>query len=224
MRAYLASALTSLTESERRHTDRASDTVAQVCLSIGVSLYEPRAATDPVHHPDVPDWVVYSLDRERIASSDIVLFLSNHASTGSGQELVIAQQYLIPIFVLAETGRRVSRMVTGMPGVVEFLQYESLTSLAEILRARLRELVDSEWRTRLNVAAHYDMGLGRRIRSRRTTLGLSRAELAARLSPAVSEQDVEQWEAASDFELNPSLVMLRTLAGALEVPVDSLTL
>ena len=61
--AYLACALTGLNADQRQLMFHLSDTVASVCEGLGITLYEPRKNTDPVHHSSVEDAEVFRVDR-----------------------------------------------------------------------------------------------------------------------------------------------------------------
>jgi hypothetical protein len=58
--AYLACALTGLSECERSVIFGISDVVSEICKENCISLYEPRKRTDPVHHADVAAQDVYA--------------------------------------------------------------------------------------------------------------------------------------------------------------------
>ena len=104
LNAYLASALTGLSDEERQRVFAVSDLAASVCEDLAIEVYEPRKSTDPVRHPDVLSEDVFEQDRERVLNSDLVIHIADYASTGAGEELDFALAALIPI-VLISRGR-----------------------------------------------------------------------------------------------------------------------
>src|SRR5712691_5126684 len=64
--AYLASALTCLSDNERGVIFGISDLVSKVCKENGIDLYEPRKRTDPLLHADVSASDVYAWDKHSV--------------------------------------------------------------------------------------------------------------------------------------------------------------
>src|ERR1044072_1932479 len=116
LEAYLACALTGLSSEQRQFVIHLSDTVAEVCRQLGINLYEPRKKTDPVHNPEVEDNEVFRIDKERVSGSELLIHLCHFPSTGAGEELIIANDALVPIILISHENNRVSRMITGIPG------------------------------------------------------------------------------------------------------------
>ena len=86
LRAYLATALTLLPDSEREGTFALGRRLQSLCEEYGVVLYLPFDHTDPLAHADVPNAVVYERDRKQVITSDFILMLCTSASYGAGQE------------------------------------------------------------------------------------------------------------------------------------------
>ncbi len=89
LNAYLASALTSLTSAQMNHLIALSETVASVCAELEIDLYEPRKVTDPVNHPQVPPEDVFTMDRERVHNSDLVVHFADYPRGCRQSESVI---------------------------------------------------------------------------------------------------------------------------------------
>ncbi len=222
--AYLACALTGLDESQRQLIFALSDMVAQVCESIDIQLYEPRKKTDPVHHTDVPDSEVFKIDRERVLRSDLLIYLAHFPSTGAGEELDFAYNSLVPMVVVSHANSRVSRMVSGIPGLVVSVTYAE----PEEFRARLREELTALRPLlvqRKLAFGDYDVNIvGDRIRRLRERQGLTRDDLATATVGRVplSSEMLKQIEESTDRHGNPSLVQLREIATALKTTVADL--
>ena len=223
--AYLAGALTSLSPEERKEIDLTSNAISATCRKAGFELYEPRNITDPVHHPGIADSAVFHQDRMRVADSTVVILIADFPSLGAGQELLIAQQYLVPVIVAVHVDRPLSRMVSGMPGVVRLVKYRTLSDLQEQLQVGLfdvRTLKKDRPDIRSTMAR--SNAFGENVSRLRAERGWSRAELANRVNGGgvVHENDIEQWENSSDLDNNPSLALTSSLAAALGVSAASL--
>lgn len=221
LNAYLACALTGLDEAQRQHVFLLSHMVQRTCVDYAIELYEPRNVTDPVHNAEVPDWQVWHTDRERVVGSDLLIHLAHFPSTGSGEELSFAFDAMVPIVVVSHSKNKVSRMVTGIPGVVLSVAYaepEDLTAqLSQVLR-RIRPLLVQ----RKIAFQGYDVNIvGERIRQLRESRQLTREAISAASSARypISVELIRAWETSTDRHSNMSLMHLRELAVLLNVTV-----
>jgi transcriptional regulator with XRE-family HTH domain len=222
--AYLASALTGLTEEQRQLVFQLSDTVALICEDLGIDLYEPRKKTDPVHHADVVDSDVFHIDRERVQSSDLLIHLAHFPSTGAGEELSFAFEALVPIVVVSHSAVRVSRMVTGIPNLIVVITYDEPEELRSVLRERLAEIRPLLVQRKL-AFADYDVNIvGERIRQLRMAQGMTREDVAAatRRRAEISVDLLTRLEESTDRIANPTLLHLRELADVLKTSVVDL--
>lgn len=221
--AYLASALTGLTEDNRNDVDTMSDAVARVCRRCDIDLYEPRKVTDPVHDVAVPDVEVFRLDRQRVLRADLLIYLAHYPSTGAGEELIFAHSGMVPIVTVAHRTTTVSRMVTGIPGTIQ-VRHRDMDELEKNLDEKLRELRPSLVRRREAFRSHREPTMGERIRRIRQSRQMTHGELAKamRVAGSVSAEQLAQWESDSDLVNSLTLVHLRELAAALDVKVAEL--
>ena len=215
LNAYLACALTGLEADQRSLIFQISDAIALICEKHGIDLYEPRKSTDPVHHSTIPDNEVFRKDRERVLSSDLLVFLSHYPSTGAGQELDFAYSAMLPIIIISRSSDRVSRMVTGIPTLSVHIQYDD----PEDLRARFDACLDSikpivEER-KLAFSEYRQNIVGQRIRSLREQLGLTRADVASTIE-TLTVEGLKRLEESTDDLSNPSLAQLRRIAVVLK--------
>ncbi|MCX4882314.1 MULTISPECIES: helix-turn-helix domain-containing protein [unclassified Streptomyces] len=222
--AYLASALTGLDADERKYLFEISDTVADVCARNNVRLYEPRKVTDPVHHTSVPDVEVFRTDRHRVINSDFLIYLAHHPSTGAGQELVFAQEAIIPIVVVAHIDTRISRMVTGIPSPLALVRYDSISRLEEQLNLEIAELRPKLLQRRTALAQLEQHRVGARIKELRELRNMTRRQVAesTRIPGAFSADQLRDWEQNSDRVNNLSLTYLQEIASALSVSIKDL--
>jgi transcriptional regulator with XRE-family HTH domain len=221
LQAYLASALTGLNHEQRQLVFQLSDVISTICNDLDIELYEPRKKTDPVHHAAISSAEVFRLDRERVLESDLVIHLCHYASTGSGEELDFATNALVPVVLVSHSENRVSRMVTGIPGLKVEVQYTEPEELRVELRDRLLELRPILEERKLAFSNLHVNIVGNRIRSLREELRLTRADVAARI-PVLTVDTLTQIEESVDSTSNPSLVQLRQIATVLSTTVADL--
>lgn len=220
LRAYLASALTGLTEGQRKTVFDISDRVNQICLEVNIELYEPRKKTDPVHNPEVSDANVFKMDHDRVVTADIVIHLCHYPGTGAGEELGFAYASLVPIVLLAPGDQRVSRMITGIPSYKLEIRYENPEDLDVLLAKRLLEIRPYLEERRVAREQHEVNIVGERVRDLRLKAGMSLEDLAKRVGLTV--ESIEHLEENVDATSNPSLTHLRALAAALKTTVAEL--
>ena len=222
LNAYLATALTTLTPEQRERVDAVSDIADSVCQDLGIELYQPKTATDPVHHPEVSSEEVFNLDKQRVLSSDLVIHVADFASTGSGEELDFALNALIPIVLIAHGESKVSRMVTGIPGFKLMVKYHDLDELNHQLLDALIEIRPVIEERKL-IFSDFDRNLvGNKVRVLREDLRLTREAVASQSENLLSQERITQIEGNLDSVSNPSLLELRYLATILKTTVADL--
>jgi transcriptional regulator with XRE-family HTH domain len=221
LNAYLASALTGLSESERRVMFGISDLVSQVCKESGIDLYEPRKRTDPLQHADVSAPDVYAWDKHSVLQSDLLVHLCHHPSTGAGEELEFAQAALLPIILIYPADLKISRMVLGIPSLVIQIAYKTI----EDLQAQLTEVLFGFrplFEERKLALSRYDVNVvGEKVRELRGKSGVTRADIA-NVSKHLTEEVIKNIEEKTDRESNPSLIQLREIATVLKTTVSEL--
>jgi transcriptional regulator with XRE-family HTH domain len=219
--AYLASALTGLSEDQRRVVFGISDLISDVCEQNGISLYQPRKKTDPLLHAAVSPSEVYEWDKQTVLSSDLLIHLCHHPSTGAGEELEFAHAALLPILLVYPADLKVSRMVLGIPSLVIHVAYNNIedlhAQLSDIL-FNFRPLLEERKLT----LARYDVNIvGEKVRELRERLGLTRSDVA-NSSKHFTEQILKNIEEKTDRDSNPSLIQLREIATILKTTVSEL--
>lgn len=219
--AYLACALTGLTQEQKQFMIHLSDTVANVCKNVGINLYEPRKKTDPVHNSNIQDDEVFRIDREKVASSDLLIHLCHFPSTGSGEELIIASDALVPIVLISHEDNRVSRMITGIPGFKVRITYTEPEEMRRDLLNCLSDIMPILEERKLAFSSYDANIVGNRIRELREAQGLTREEVAEKV-PLLSIHQLRQIEESTDKISNPTLVQLRQIATVLKVTVSEL--
>lgn len=91
--------------------------IGEVCTLIGASPYIPHQLTDPIIHSYLSPEDVYTRDREQVINANLVIAYVGIPSLGVGQEVEIARENSVPIILIFESDKTVSKMVLGNPGV-----------------------------------------------------------------------------------------------------------
>lgn len=219
--AYLACALTGLTEDQRQMVFHVSDIVATVCESLGINLYEPRKKTDPVHNAEVEDTEVFRIDRERVLNSDLLVHLCYYPSTGAGEELAFAYDALVPIILIFHDNTRVSRMITGIPGFKLKISYTEPEDMRRELRDCLIKVRPILEERKMAFSSYNSNIVGNRIRSLREGQGLTREDVANKIQ-YLTIDTLRLIEESMDKTSNLSLLQLREIATVLNTTVAEL--
>jgi hypothetical protein len=222
--AYLATALTGLSETNRVRVFEISDAVAKACRRVNIELYEPRNSTDPVHHTHISDSDVFRFDRQKVSAADLLLYVADFPSTGAGQELIIAGNSMVPIVAVAHESLKVSRMVTGMPGDFTLLRYSSINGIELFLVEKLHGMRPALERRKKALVGYGENRIGATLERIRRSRDMTYEDVAAafRIPNAVTAQQIEQCEKAPDLQNNLSVFFLRELAAALDVSIADL--
>ena len=222
LEGYLASGLTGLSARDRAQLIRVSEVIRTVCQGLEIDLFQPRLATDPVDHPEIPAEKVFADDRERVLSSDLVIHVADYPSTGSGEELDLASGALVPIVIVAHGSVRVSRMILGIPALKLTLTYTGLDDLQHELRERLTEIRPILEERKL-VFSEFDKNMvGNKVRKSREDSLLTREDVAKHSGEVLTSERIRDIESNIDKVSNPTLLELRTLATVLKTTVADL--
>lgn len=124
MRIFFAGPLTDLKDPET--TKAFYRRLADVAKSNGYDYFWAFLnGTDPVLNPDVLPADVYQADIKQLSLSDIMVAYMGEPSTGTGIEIEYAHRHHIPVYILYEKGRRISRMLRGCPAVKKEIIFTS---------------------------------------------------------------------------------------------------
>lgn len=132
MKAYISGALTGVSDIEQIKCFY--EKIAEICRDFGLEVYVPHLHSDPVKHPNITPSQVYEMDRKRVAESSLMVAYLGVPSLGTGSELEICQCEHVPVIVLYEKGRPVSRMARGNPAIIEEIIFENYQDAYKQLR------------------------------------------------------------------------------------------
>ena len=124
---YISGALTALADGARARVFY--ELLAEIVTDRGMRPYLPHQATDPLATPDLDPRTVYEIDRARVTRSDLVIAYAGAPSFDVGIEVEIAREHGIPVILVAERERTVSRILLGSPAVVDVVRFTELAGL-----------------------------------------------------------------------------------------------
>ncbi|HEY9605106.1 MAG TPA: XRE family transcriptional regulator [Allocoleopsis sp.] len=113
------------------------EAIGLLCKDIGFQAYVPHLATDPTNNPDVSPRQVFETDKYQVSQSDLVIAYLGVPSFGVGMELAYAEINKIPLILLYERGKNISRFPRGIPTVISEIQFSSYEEALARLRSTL---------------------------------------------------------------------------------------
>ena len=136
-RVYISGALTGIENPAA--TKSFYETIGLLCEQIGLQAYVPHIKTDPINNPDVSPRQVFETDKAQISKSDLVIAYLGYPSFGVGMELAYADTNSIPLILLYEKGKAISRFPRGIPTVYAEIQFSDCEDAIDRLRSVLEQ-------------------------------------------------------------------------------------
>jgi 2'-deoxynucleoside 5'-phosphate N-hydrolase len=134
-KVYISAALTQIENPIK--SKEFYERIGSVCDAIGFHSYVPHLHTDPVNNPDITPREVFEHDTHQVTTADLLIAYLGFPSFGVGMELAYAQGKNIPIILLYEKGKKISRYPRGIPCIIAEIQFnsheEALIELKSIL-------------------------------------------------------------------------------------------
>ncbi|NHM28159.1 XRE family transcriptional regulator [Desulfofundulus sp. TPOSR] len=115
-KVYISGALTGLQNPEK--IKNFYERIAKVCQEKGLQVYLPHLNTDPEKNPDITPQEVFERDKQQVIASDLLIAYIGVPSLGVGMELAYAENSHIPIILLYERGKVISRFPRGIPVIM----------------------------------------------------------------------------------------------------------
>jgi nucleoside 2-deoxyribosyltransferase len=115
------------------------EAIGSLCQKIGFQAYVPHLKTDPTNHPDVSPSQVFETDKHQVSTSDLVIAYLGIPSFGVGMELAYAETNTIPLILLYEQGKNISRFPRGIPTIISEIQFSSHEDALAQLRSILEQ-------------------------------------------------------------------------------------
>jgi hypothetical protein len=139
--AYVSGALTALEEGARMRLFY--ELLAEVVESAGLRAYLPHRVGDPVGAARLEPRAVYDIDRAHVTSARVVVAYAGIPSFGVGIEVELAREHNVPVILVVERERTVSRLLLGNPAVIEVVRFADLDGLRRGLSAALERVAAS---------------------------------------------------------------------------------
>ena len=133
--AYISGALTALDDAPR--TKLFYELLAEIAAAAGLRAYLPHRVSDPVVAADLDPRAVYEIDRAHVTGAAVVIAYAGIPSFGVGIEVELAREHGVPVIIVAERDRPISRLLLGNPAVVEVVKFADLEGLRRSLGAAL---------------------------------------------------------------------------------------
>ncbi len=101
------------------------EAIGLLCQEIGFQAYVPHMYTDPINNPDVSPSQVFERDKHQVSTSDLVIAYLGSFSFGVGMELAYAETNNIPIVIIYEKDKVISRFPLGIPTLIAEVQFQT---------------------------------------------------------------------------------------------------
>lgn len=114
--------------------------LAEVVESAGLRAYLPHRVSDGLAAADLEPRAVYDIDRAHVTSARVVVAYAGIPSFGVGIEVELAREHNVPVVLVVERDRTVSRLLLGNPAVVDVVRFADLHGLRRGLAAALARI------------------------------------------------------------------------------------
>lgn len=176
--AYVSGALTALEDGARMRLFY--ELLAEVVESVGLRAYLPHRVSDPVAAAHLEPRSVYDIDRAHVTAARVVVAYAGIPSFGVGIEVELAREHAVPVVLVVERDRTVSRLLLGNPAVVDVVRFADLDGLRRALATALERVARTE-ADRPNPTVSDDVVVQRFLASLEQARHLPDGEIAALL-------------------------------------------
>lgn len=156
--------------------------LAEIVSAAGLRPYLPHRTTDPITAAHLDPRTVYDIDRAHVTGAAVLVGYAGIPSFGVGIEVELAREHGVPVILVVERDRVVSRILLGSPAVVEIVRFAGLDGLRRDLAAALARVAALPRGERSPVAD--DLVVQRFLASLEDARRLPEAEVAALLRVA----------------------------------------
>lgn len=187
--AYIAGVLTGADDGARARLF--FELLAEIVEAAGLRARRPHVplAAETGGGAELAPRAAYELDRDRVARSRLVVAYAGVPSVSVGIEVELAREHGVPVIVLVERERAVSRLLAGSPAVATVVRFGDL----EGLRRGLADAIAAVTASGTAARANGDDAVVRRFLA---TLGgarqLPEAEVAALLRLAELDGEIAE--------------------------------
>ena len=136
-KVYISGALTGIEKPVEVKTFY--EAIGLLCQEIGFQAYVPHMYSDPINHPDVSPNQVFERDKYQVSTSDLVIAYLGSFSFGVGMELAYAETNNIPIIIIYEGYKKISRFPLGIPTLIAEVQFQTYEDALKQLKNLLEQ-------------------------------------------------------------------------------------
>lgn len=122
-KVYLSGALTGIEKPEK--VRKFYEDIGLLCRRLNLTPYIPHTVSDPIFNHKLDPREVFEIDKQRVKQSDLVVAYLGLPSLGVGMELAYAECHAIPIIILYESGKPVSRFARGIPTIISEISFNT---------------------------------------------------------------------------------------------------
>ena len=144
---YVAGSLTGISPERKKELDKFYEDIATVVRKNGGFAYLPhKGGTDPVKNPDILPADVYETDIiavEHSKNGGGLIAYVGEPSTGVGIEIQHANLLKIPVILLYEVDKKVTRLAKGIPNLAELIIFDSKKDALKRLDAAVAKVISS---------------------------------------------------------------------------------
>jgi len=119
--AYISGALTAVWE--KLKLKALYEDIGNLCSKKSINCYIPHLHKSLDKDPNIPLEEIFNGNMEQIDKSNILIAYVGTPSQGVGMEIERAHIRGLDVVVLAEKGKKVSRMVRGCPAVIHHIEF-----------------------------------------------------------------------------------------------------
>lgn len=150
MPAYICGPLTELKVERQAGVKELYVQLGNLCeLLFGERAFVPHEHYDPVANPNPSPQEVDAFERRQVCErTDLLVVVALEPSWGGGIEVEMAYRSEVPVIILVEQGKRISRLLRGNPAVRAIVEFLGHADALVQFEARARELFPASTRKR----------------------------------------------------------------------------
>lgn len=133
---YVCGPLTELPIGIQESVKSFYEQIADLCEEqINRRAFVPHEHFDPVKHADFLSKDVDRAERKQVCGrTSLLIVVAIAPSWGGGIEVEMAYRSNVPVLILCEKGKKISRLLRGNPAVAEIIYYDSSTDALRKLK------------------------------------------------------------------------------------------
>lgn len=138
---YMSGALTGINEPDKIR--KFYEDIGLLCRRLNMTPYIPHMVSDPVTHQNLDPRRVFEIDKTQVKQADLVIAYLGIPSFGVGMELAYAEGQAIPIILLYEENKSISRFARGIPTIIAEISFNHERDAFEKLETTLKAFLET---------------------------------------------------------------------------------